>query len=115
MDLYMLARRSGYARLSLAELLGVTPATLDRYLDTNRAPAAVARLLEVLAGRMPWSGFEAFTVCRGVIYYRDNPDGLPAEEIPAYHMRLKLLAILERDLERYRRAPAQYYFDFIAP
>lgn len=107
-DLESLAWRAGSSRATLADRLGVSRQTFERYLRDNRAPPPVTRLLEVYAGRMPWAGFERMTVHRGAIYYRDNVDGLPADEIPAYHYRLKELEVVRRDLARYQRAPAQY-------
>jgi len=115
MDLYTLAVRSGAPRQRLAELLGVSSTTLDRYLREDRCPESVARLLEIYAGRMPWPGCERFTYIRGAIYYRDEPEGLPVDEIPAYRFRLRLIDSLERELHRYRRAPAQFYLDFNGP
>jgi hypothetical protein len=64
---------------------------------------------------MPWPGFERMTVVRGAIYYRDHPDGLPADEIPAYHAQVRELAVLRAELNRYRRAPAQYLLDLPTP
>lgn len=107
-ELHSLAWRAGRSRADLAAELGISRPTLERYLKDNRAPSPVLRLLEVYAGRMPWDGFERMSVHRGVIYYRDNPDGLPANEIPAYHYQLKELAHLRVELTRYRQAPAQY-------
>jgi transcriptional regulator with XRE-family HTH domain len=107
-DLHKLAWRAGIPRARLAERLGVTRATLERYLRDDRAPAPVTHLLEILAGTMPWDGFEHMTAHRGAIYYRDQLDGLPACEIPAYHWRLKELEAVRVELSRYQRAPAQY-------
>jgi transcriptional regulator with XRE-family HTH domain len=107
-DLSTLAWRAGRTRRQLAADLGVTAPTLERYLKDNRAPAPIVRLLEVYAGAMPWPGFERMQVMRGAIYYRDNVDGLPAREIPAYHYQVQELAHLRIELARYRNAPAQY-------
>jgi transcriptional regulator with XRE-family HTH domain len=114
-DLRMLARQAGYSRHQLAERLGVGVTTLDRYLRDNRAPEPVVRLLDVYAGRMPWPGCEQYQLVRGAIYYRENPDGLPLHEIPAYRWRLQQLDALEREISRYRRAPVQYLFDLPTP
>jgi len=113
-DLVMLARTAGHSRRQLAERLGVAPRTLDGYLRDGRAPEPVVRLLEVYAGRMPWPGCEQMQLVRGAIYYRENPDGLPVAEIPAYRWRLQQLDALEREITRYRRAPAQYLLDLPA-
>jgi hypothetical protein len=107
-DLPTLAWRSGRPRRELAGALGVSVPTLERYLKLNLAPAPMVQLLEILAGRMPWDGFEHMTAYRGAIYYRDQLDGLPAAEIPAYHWRLKELEAVRVELSRYQRAPAQY-------
>lgn len=115
MDLIDAARLSGLSRAQLAELLGVTTTTLDRYLLANRCPPAAARLLEVYAGRMPWRGCEHLRLIRGAIYHRENPDGLPVAEIPGYCLRLRQIAALERELTAYRRAPAQYLLDLPTP
>lgn len=114
-DLQTLARRAGHSRAALADRLGVAPTTLDRYLRDNSAPAPVVRLLDVYAGRMPWPGCEQMRLERGVIYYRENPDGLPVKEIPAYRWRLRQLDALEREVTAYRRAPVQYLFDLPTP
>lgn len=114
-DLRMLARQAGYPRQQLAERLGVSLTTLDRYLRDNRAPEPVVRLLDVYAGRMPWPGCEQLQLVRGVIYYRENPDGLPVHEIPGYRFRLRQLTALERELTAYRQAPVQYLFDLPTP
>lgn len=100
--------RTGMSRRELARTLGVTSGTLERYARDNRAPAPTTALLEVLAGRMPWPGCERLRLVRGAIYHHDSPDGLPIEEIPSYRMRLRQLDALEREVNRYRRAPAQY-------
>ena len=107
-DLATLAGRAHLPRPELAERLGVTRQTLERYLRDNRAPPPVLHLLQIYAGAMPWPAFERMSVHRGVIYYRDNADGLPANEIPAYQYQLKELAHLRVELTRYRQAPAQY-------
>lgn len=114
-DLCLLARRTNLPRAQLAAVLGVSLPTFDRYLRENRAPAPIVQLLEIQAGRMPWPGFERLWVCRGAIYFREGPDGLPAVEIPSYRMRLRQLDALEREVRRYRAAPAQFYLDFNGP
>lgn len=103
--------RTGRARRDLARMLGITPATLERYAREDRAPAATVAFLEVLAGRFPWPGCEGLRYVRGAIYHGPSPDGLPVDEIPAYRMRLKQIDALEREVRRYRTAPAQFYFD----
>lgn len=107
--------RSGMTRAQLARSVGLTVSTLDRYCREDRAPASVRQLLEVYAGRLPWPGCERLNYIRGAIYHGDNPDGLPVGEIPAYTFRLKQLDALERELTRYRRAPAQYLLDLPTP
>lgn len=112
MQIAELIWRTGMSRRELARTLSVTSATLTRYERENRAPPPVQALLEVLAGRLPWSGCERLRYIRGAIYYDTSPEGLPVTEIPAYGMRLKQIDALERELNRYRRAPAQYLFPF---
>lgn len=108
LDLQTLAWRAGRPRAQLAEALGVSRTTLERYLRENHAPAPVLRLLAIYGGAMPWPGFERMQVHQGAIYYRDNADGLPAAEIPAYHYQVQELAHLRVELRRYQQAPAQY-------
>lgn len=107
--------RAGVHRRELARMLSITPATLDRYVRADEAPAPVRAFLEVLAGRLPWPGCERLTYIRGAIYHANDPHGLPIAEIPAYSMRLKQLDALEREVRRYRAAPAQFYLDFSGP
>ncbi len=106
------------SRDDIAARIGVGRRTLDRYLIANRAPAPVRRLLEVLAGAVPWPGGERLVVCRGVVYARDCRDGIALRELPglAYQLKAAECAREERDqmraeLERYRAAPAQYFLD----
>lgn len=108
MQIADLVWRTGMTRAQLARSLGLTVATLDRYVREDRAPAAVRQLLEVFAGRLPWPGCERLNYIRGAIYHGDNPVGLPVGEIPAYAFRLREIEALERELTRYRRAPAQF-------
>lgn len=95
-------------RADLAAALGVTVRTLDDYARADRAPPPVRALLEIHAGRVPWPGGERLRYCRGALYHRDNPDGVPLGEIAAYAWRLRELDAAWRELKRLRDAPAQY-------
>jgi hypothetical protein len=92
----------------LAAELGVTVRTLKRYASADQAPPAARALLEIHAGRVPWPGGERLRYCRGALYYRDNPDGVPLAEIAAYALRLRELDAVWRELRQLRAAPAQY-------
>ena len=103
-----LIRHSPVPADQLAAELGVTVRTLKRYARADQAPPAARALLEIHAGRVPWPGGERLRYCRGALYYRDNPDGLPLTEVPAYVARLRELDAVWRELRTLRAAPAQY-------
>jgi hypothetical protein len=106
-----LIQQTNLPRARVAAELGVTLRTLEHYARRDRAPRTARALLEILAGRLPWPGAERFRWCRGALYYRDNPDGMPIEEIPAALYRLRELECVRRELAQLRAAPAQYLLE----
>lgn len=111
MYLRALFQRSGLTLADAATRCGVAPRTLRGYLDRDQAPPAVAQLLTVLAGQLPWRGAEHWQYIRGRLYYRDNPDGIALDDLPAYRFKLLELDATRRELDKLRAAPAQYLLD----
>ena len=70
-------------------------------------PAALA-FLSVLAGRMPWPGWERFQVVNGELYAPGAGDGVTPDQVAG-------LPFILGELETRRRqqsAPAQYLLNF---
>jgi len=73
-DLASLRRRAGLTRAQACEWLGVHRITLHRWESgSHPAPASARRLLLVLAGAMPWPGWERHQVRDGTLVSRDEP------------------------------------------
>lgn len=107
---------TGLDRASLAGYLQISPRTLDGYArGRRRMPRPVRLLLEVLAGAMPWPGFERCVVARGAIYVDDLADGVPPAELAVVHWTRQRADALARELARMKAAPAQYLLDWNTP
>jgi hypothetical protein len=51
-----------------AALCGVSPRTFRRWRAENNAPASALRLLAILAGYVPWDGWQGWEVHRGCLF-----------------------------------------------
>ena len=85
--------------------------TAERWHRTRAVPVDVGKLLNIRAGQMPYPGFAGFECIRGAIYAPGYADGVTADNIAAYTLKLHGLDYLRREIERYRAAPAQYLLD----
>jgi hypothetical protein len=103
---------TGRPREHLAACLAVSPRTLDGYARGRPAPAAVRLVLEVLAGWMPWAGFERCTVAQGAIYVDCLVDGVTPAELAVIHWTRQRADMLAREVARLKAAPAQYLLDW---
>jgi transcriptional regulator with XRE-family HTH domain len=68
----------------IAELLGISPETWRRWLTDRKPNPAAVRLLAILAGYMPWDGWQGWAVENGYLFppgFRKN--GLRPEEYQA--------------------------------
>lgn len=101
----------GQPREHVAAVLGVTPRTLERYARGARPPLAARLVLEVLAGWMPWAGFECCQVARGAVYVADLADGLTPAEMAAAWWQRQRADSLARELDKLKSAPAQFLLD----
>lgn len=101
----------GRERQHVAHALGVSAKTLDRWAERDRAPRPARLLLEVLAGFMPWPGFECCEVKRGAVYVHDLADGMTPAEIAAAYWQRQRADSLARELDAFKRAPAQFLLD----
>jgi hypothetical protein len=99
-DLPALQLLAGVPSAALASLAGVSLRTVRRWRTRRRAPPAVMLLLEILAGRIPWPGFEGWTCAGGRLYPPGARDGYSAAEIG----HISLLRQLAREIGR-RRSP----------
>ncbi len=103
---------TGLPRATIAPALGVTLRTLEQYARGARLPASARLVLEILAGYMPWCGFERCQVTRGAVYLDDLADGFtPADMAAAWWQRQRADA-LARELAQLKAVPAQFLLDF---
>ena len=73
-----LQQRARLTQAQAAELCGVSPRTYRRWLADENAPAGALRLLAVVAGFLPWSGWEGWEVHQGLLF----PPGYARGGIP---------------------------------
>jgi len=93
----------------LSELTGLHPSTLRRYRRSNKAPRHIIELIAIYrAGKLPsqektWDGWKIIGECLA------DPDG------NTYHVneirQLPYLFQLQKEFQKYRRAPAQFLLD----
>lgn len=82
-SLFELQAIAGLTNEQAAALCGVTLRSYQRWKQTQRAPGYAYRLLAVMAGFLPWRGFENWYFCPhdGRLYRRDLRDGFHPSEL----------------------------------
>ena len=103
---------TGLTREQLAATLERDVRTVDGWARGRPLPSVVRLVLEIFAGRMPWRGFAGYRVVGDAIVPPGVADGVPAAQLAVLPFELRRLEILEREVRRYREAPAQYLLDF---
>lgn len=92
--------RCGYSRNGVAEALGVTLRTWQRW-QKGGAPGWAVHLLRIWAGESPWSGWEGWRFSDGEIW----PPGYCAPVTPgqvlAVPYRLQIIAALKRRIREF--------------
>ncbi len=63
-----LLRRLRLTPAAVAHLCGVSPRTLRRWLQTGDAHPSTLRLLAILAGYVPWAGWQDWEVDNGYLF-----------------------------------------------
>lgn len=108
-DLATLRRRAGLTRAQACEWLGVHRITLRRWeRGSHPAPASARRLLMVLAGAMPWPGWEAHQVRDGtLVNVDDERETYTPGELVRVRYCYALAAEARRVLVRWGMTPEQ--------
>lgn len=107
--------RSRLSNQQAADLCGVSLRTYRRWLSTRKANAGAVRLLAILAGYVPWDGWQGWEVHQGLLFppgYSKNgiaPGEFLAlpfyrQSVSAYRERVQQL---EAELSRLKNRNAQ--------
>ena len=102
---------TGLTREQLAAALERDVRTIDAWARGRPLPSIVRLVLEIFAGRMPWRGFAGYRVVGDAIVPPGVADGVSVKVLGVLPFELRRLEILEREVQRYREAPAQYLLE----
>jgi transcriptional regulator with XRE-family HTH domain len=110
-----LQQRAGLTAAEAAEALCVSPRTYRRWKAGDGVTPTAVRLLAILAGYVPWPGWEGWEVHRGVLFPPGYTKGgiSPGEYFALFFYRQQAselrrkVAALEAELERVRSTQPQ--------
>jgi transcriptional regulator with XRE-family HTH domain len=92
-----LQQRAGLTLHEAADALLVSPETYRRWRADRKPNPTAVRLLAILAGYVPWSGWQGWEVHRGLLFppgYRRN--GIGPGDLYAWPFERQMLAELRR-------------------
>jgi DNA-binding transcriptional regulator YiaG len=106
--------RCRYTNEKAAEVCGVSPETYRRWLADRKPNLAAVKLMSILAGYVPWSGWSGWEVHAGLMFppgftrYGIGPGEIQAvtfyrQQISALRERVELQEREIRELRQYRR------------
>ncbi len=104
---------AGMSRQEAARYCGIPLATWRRYLYGRPTPRPVLQLMTILAGYVPWPGWEHFYHCAqdGRLYHRTLKDGFQPQDILQIHWLRKENTALRLTLEHLKEKTMEVSYD----
>lgn len=102
---------AGLSTSDAARLCMVSPETFRRWLADRRPNRTASRLLSVMAGYVPWQGWDGWEVHNGVLFPPGySRGGIRPGDILALPFTLQLLTEYRRQLKAFAERPVQNHF-----
>ncbi|BAO44393.1 hypothetical protein [Thiolapillus brandeum] len=102
-SLHELQHRAKLTNEQAALLCGVTVRTWRRWKKDNSAQPAALRLMAILAGHVPWSGWDGWEMHNGYLFPPGfSRNGILPGHLLAIHYERQLLSLLKDELRQLR-------------
>jgi len=90
-----------YTNQQAADFVGVSKETYRRWRTDRKPNVSAVKLLSVMAGKVPWTGWENWEVHNGLLFPPQYSKGLSPGQIMAMHYDLQQLAYLKMRVRQF--------------
>ena len=85
-----------------ADFVGVSQETYRRWRTDRKPNVAAVKLMSVMAGKLPWTGWENWEVHNGLLFPPQYTKGISPGQIMAIPYQRQLVAELERRVRQFK-------------
>ncbi len=94
--------RLRFTNQQAADFVGVSKETYRRWRSDRKPNIAAVKLMSVMAGKVPWHGWDYWEVHNGLLFPPQYNKGVSPGQIMSIPYQLQLIAELERQVRQFK-------------